>query len=996
MSKKLMQVSYYDPKAEVRLTTYADTVIIDQKNNTLAAIRFGGYPEQVKAMSDAIYGGCGFDIDNNGVSKRIYSLTKQYRRQVTHDGIYAEGTLLVNDDQADATDAEQVSLDTPKKSYIFCEQNNPKALFDELDKKTSVPLIPQFEDYFLSELQKRNILRPLTVISLREKFDAYVLESTQDDKALIRVIEDGLKSGAITIPGAVDSKSFDEVTTVSQYLKVFGVTVAERIKNLFKSLFDPATEHLSQEVLAVNEYMKTKTKYSLYDAQLAVAESLKRKLDRDNVALTVAECGSGKTKIGSTALHAHQQGKHPGQKTFNVVLCPSQITKKWVREIEETLPNTFAGVITDPLELDAFYDAYERDNKTAYAIISKEMARDGYMKQPAVRCNRRKRAFLCPDCGKVLMMDLMEDGCKYRVKADQFYFRRETGDNHKCDDCGTVLWTALNPSRQTDWVKIGGYGFVYRGMAQDHLKGCKNPDIIAQLEKVAADPNGYYPATGAYRRAALSTYIKQKLKGRLDGLILDELHQYSGQSGQGDAMAELCGVAKKVVGMTATLINGYSKGVFYLLFRMVSELMLKDGREFRKSQDFDKEYGVVESIYELKEADYNANRRASKTKKQERQLPGVSPLVYTRFLMETAAFLSLMDMGKDLPEYEEIPVPLDMNPTVHAEYKRIEEILKKILQSRRDVAKKILSAYLGILTVYPDQPYGHEPIINPLNRDETLVSPQDTSCFEELHEKDLKLLEIVQSKVTKRERVLIYTSWVRIDTQAKLKKLLAENGIRAEILPATVSPSKREEWVEKRVKNGIQVLICNPTLVETGMDLNDFTTLIYYNISYNLFNLRQSSRRSWRINQRAPRIEVYFFYYKDTMQHRAMKLMATKLAAATIIEGNISDEGLAAMSECADLTTLLAKELTLGIKNEVDDIAEAFKKMAILKPVPVTPEPEIEAEVVDIQPVTASEQLKSLPLKTEEAIVFTIPLGTKKKAAVSEAIGQLSLFDMTA
>lgn len=143
--------------------------------------------------------------------------------------------------------------------------------------------------------------------------------------------------------------------------------------------------------------------------------------------------------------------------------------------------------------------------------------------------------------------------------------------------------------------------------------------------------------------------------------------------------------------------------------------------------------------------------------------------------------------------------------------------------------------------------------------------------------------------------------------------------------------AKREEWIEKQVENGVNVLITNPQLLETGLDLNDFTMLIYYNISYKLFTLRQSSRRSWRINQRAPRIEVYFLYFRDVMQHRAIRLMASKLAVAGVIEGNLTDEGLAAMSECQDLTTLLAQELTLGLKNETEGIGDVFKKMAFLK-----------------------------------------------------------------
>ena len=65
-------------------------------------------------------------------------------------------------------------------------------------------------------------------------------------------------------------------------------------------------------------------------------------------------------------------------------------------------------------------------------------------------------------------------------------------------------------------------------------------------------------------------------------------------------------------------------------------------------------------------------------------------------------------------------------------------------------------------------------------------------------------------------------------------------------------------------------------------------------------------------------------YYKGVMQERALKLMASKIGCCHYYRGNLSDEGLAAMSECRDMTTLLAKELTLGIKSEVDDLSEAF------------------------------------------------------------------------
>jgi len=976
LTTKLMKVGYFDPKAEVRLECYSDTVVIEQEGKTsyIAAIRLGGYPEQVKGMSDAIFGGGSVTVAIDGEICTLASRVKQYRREYSHDGHYAEAILRIRDEEQrqfddDAEDGDGGDGNTgptvspPRKRYIFCALDDEGQLFEEVDKKTSVPLIQEFQDYVLTELQHRGILKSLQVISAHEKFDAWVLQMSSEEKNIIEVVNDGLRCGNISIPGAT-SKDFPEVYSVTQYLNTFGVQIAERIKGQFNPLFDPATEELSPEVLAVNDFIIENAGYSLYDAQLAGAESLKRGLEREKATLLIAECGTGKTKIVSSALYAYQQrlnhqvnpnNSHARDfaehtKHFNIVLSPSHVANKWVREIEETLPNTFAVIANSIAEIKAVYEVYARGDMSCCVVITKERARDGYMRRPAALWSKSRKCFICPDCFVTLKMDISDCGTKYRVPANALYFRKETTKNRKCDGCGTVLWTMLVPEQQSDWVKISDYGFVHRRFADSYLQYVeKKPKVYDDILSIAENPDGQFPSVGAYNRFPLSTYIKRQMKGKIDGLIIDELHNYNNNSGQGDAMGELFQAAKKVVGMTATLINGYSAGIFHLLFRVSSALMLRDNKSYDKPMDFNDEYGVSETVYEIDAPDYNANRRTAKRKIRERQLPGVSPLVYTRFLLENAAFLSLNDMGKDLPEYEEIPIELHMNNEVAEEYERIESIFIQILRYRKEIAQKILSVYLNLLTVYPDQPYGHEPVNHPIHGEDVdpLIIPLDASGIDELHEKDERVLEIVKRKVENGENVLIYTSWTRIDTQTKLTNLLAEQGYRVAVLTAKVPPSKREEWVERQIRNGIQVLITNPSLVETGLDLNDFTAIIFYNISYKLFTLRQAARRSYRINQRSPRIEVYFFFYEGTMQQRAIRLMASKLAVAGVIEGNLTDEGLAAMSDCQDMTAALARELTHGIQGEVEDLSAVFKRMALLKPV-VDAEDEVESEGVAI------------------------------------------------
>ena len=347
-------------------------------------------------------------------------------------------------------------------------------------------------------------------------------------------------------------------------------------------------------------------------------------------------------------------------------------------------------------------------------------------------------------------------------------------------------------------------------------------------------------------------------------------------------------------------------------------------------------------------------------------------------------------MGAVLPEYEEIPISLNLPDEIKEEYCFIENKLKEVMKSDKKLGGKILSKYLNLLSAYPDQPYGHEPILDPFSMKEfpenVIVAPKNLADFDTLLPKDEKLIELVERKIAAGERVIIYTAWTRLDTQQRLLKLFSAKGYITKILERTVKPEDREEWVNKQVEKGCQILITNPSLVETGLDLNDFTTLIFYNIAYNLYIFRQASRRSWRINQKAPRVEVYMFYYAGTMQYRAIKLMASKLAAATVIEGNISDEGLAAMSDCQDMTTQLARELTMGIKDEIDDLADSFKKMAIIK----TPEEKAQAKSLPEQvvvPVTKPEAQTTADFDILE-------IKQKHNQDVSET--QISLFDLLA
>ena len=128
-----------------------------------------------------------------------------------------------------------------------------------------------------------------------------------------------------------------------------------------------------------------------------------------------------------------------------------------------------------------------------------------------------------------------------------------------------------------------------------------------------------------------------------------------------------------------------------------------------------------------------------------------------------------------------------------------------------------------------------------------------------------------------------------------------------------------------RVKQGIDVMICHPRLVQTGLDLIDFPTLIWYETDYSVYVSRQASRRSWRIGQTRP-VKVVFMSYRNTLQADALKLVAKKMQSSLAVEGELPEDGLAAYGDDGDdLMMALARKIVSGDEEEdAETMEEVF------------------------------------------------------------------------
>ncbi len=147
------------------------------------------------------------------------------------------------------------------------------------------------------------------------------------------------------------------------------------------------------------------------------------------------------------------------------------------------------------------------------------------------------------------------------------------------------------------------------------------------------------------------------------------------------------------------------------------------------------------------------------------------------------------------------------------------------------------------------------------------------------------------------------------DTTSRLKVLLEQEGFRVAVLRASVDASRREDWIAEQLDRGIDVLITNPELVKTGLDLLEFPTIVFMQSGYNVYSLQQAARRSWRIGQKLS-VRVIYLGYAGSSQMTCLELMAKKIMVSQSTSGDVPESGLDVLNQDGDsVEVALARQL---------------------------------------------------------------------------------------
>ena len=325
------------------------------------------------------------------------------------------------------------------------------------------------------------------------------------------------------------------------------------------------------------------------------------------------------------------------------------------------------------------------------------------------------------------------------------------------------------------------------------------------------------------------------------------------------------------------------------------------------------------------------NSRRRKYRKVVRERPGLVPSALFHIIGNTV-FLRLADVASGLPPYEEQVMLSSMDSEEDATgysqrsaYNTVyEELRLKLAEALKAGSKRLLATYLQTLLAYPDGCTRGETVFDPRSGDVIVQVPLLGEG--RLYPKEKALIDMVAAERMEGRRVLVYATHTGTrDITGRMDDMLTRHGFRVAVMKAdAVAPERREAWVADRVKEGIDVMICHPRLVQTGLDLIDFPTLIWYETDYSVYVMRQAPRRSWRIGQTRP-VKVVFMSYKNTLQADALKLVAKKLQSSLAVEGELPEDALAAYGDDGDdLMMALARKIVSGEEDDAETVEDVL------------------------------------------------------------------------
>ncbi|WP_219375140.1 hypothetical protein [Bacillus mycoides] len=820
-----------------------------------------------------------------------------------------------------------------------------------------LPILEEWAKPIYEEMLTRNLLQSLDVYFDKNEFSslsiAQVLLKEEDCKEFLSEM---IRSGKCQFPQEGTSEKINEINYLNEYLLEYSPVMLDKVTKLDEPLHQPMKD---QALSHFDTYERP-----LFPVQAHVATGAAKALQVQKGIIIQGEMSTGKSAFMTAAVDGYFHLK--GQKGYRTcVFVPPTLTEKWAKEeIRHLLPDAEIYLIKRTEDLIRIHQSWiqagrPKPQKPTFFVISFTTMRGDSIKQmplpyKQIALSKKsqeevqryyKNGYYCSDCGAKLrkktssMMVQKANGeqqevCQYKdfTVSD---LESKTNKNSECADCQSPIWS---PKVKTKYASFRDWTKYENKLVQAIKEGNKPLQKQLELEN-RVKPYDAKHTGRAYRKVATVEYIRRKMKHFFDALIVDEVHELKSETAQGTALGSLAKVCKKFVAGTGTLFGGKASDVFYTLWRLFPQKMVKSGFEYSSLMEWNETYGNIERTYyhDGEVVSNVASRGAQGMLDKTKVVPGISPYVFTQFLMDTTINVRLKDVWPNPVELINVPTILvDMSEEQKQAYEHMKESFEKAIEAAKgtpDVGKLWLS-YIRTGNAYPDNMNRYPNYYLDGNEKNVVWSNAEYRFDEDcMQPKEKKLQEILHTEISEGRPTIIYVSDTgstvkERDIQPRLQKVAEQvPGAKVAILRTnTVTPPKRSEWLKGQVKNGVNVIICSQELVKVGLDLLATPTLIFYQLSFSLFTLNQAARRHWRIGQ-TNQCRTFYLGYRETFQAQMAQLIAQKNKASEAMNGDATSDGLNAMlGDTGDLQTLLIQNIKSG--NQLKGSTEEWTKAA--------------------------------------------------------------------
>lgn len=825
-----------------------------------------------------------------------------------------------------------------------------------------------------------------------------------------KTITEALRAGRLVIPPTSTKGFYTKGQTLQEYLKANATVFANQVSQI-QPLYDPAKQETLDPAIVMDRVP--------FPAQAHAIMAIVNLLEKQDTAICSSDMGSGKTIMALGVLNVLHRRKNKPMTAL--VTAPGMVVPKWCEyEIPNTIPNAKVVRIGTDDEAQK-YASGKKTGRTEVVSATQYMnrVRAGYrhdgLEIVVMGIDRAKlgpqpwwgsvlwkritdsaendskinaKGWHCPDCMKLLYKKVQDDKMPLTTWQDFLADEKPKDDREVFTAFGTV-----KPGVFPKWKQ------------RPAIKKC--PHCGAILLRPALKSRGetnkkprWYPALAL-----------KKLRKHFDVYVADEVHQTKAQNtGRGFAFAELVKASKKVLCLTGTLVNGLSTSIKEILWRTNPKALLDEGFDAHTGTvSWASRYGVLERVTYVDEGDRGVStKRKNYAKREPQEKPGISPELVANHLLDKTVFMELPDLGLPLVKLVEQPILVDLDERHKSAYKVFHQELRMACQDAYREGHKGAFAKFIPSTISAVDRADSGLVVDVYGREVTF--PALGSSYRTT-KKEQELVRIVRENLAEDRGCFIYCFYTnQYAVHHRVKRVLEDHGINAEVLESHISQEERVRWLEKQAQKGQKIIICNMRLVECGLDLLAWPTLIFFQLNYDTNTLRQASRRAWRIGQ-TRECRIYYLVADGTQQAAQMEVCLEKRAHAMLAEGRLDKGELAKFTRGTQMS--LAADIAQCIAGE--DISLRWMDLAQrdLEDVEMVEESKFRKVLAETQSRLANETLRLCGIEDEEEFDITIdvtpeesgrpsyvellelaPKRTKRKKKKKVADGQLALFDL--